>query len=523
MNSARARNIVFLAIVLVYLAYAALYIWRTSFVLCGERYFCLFDDAMISMRYARNLAEGHGLVWNPGGDRVEGFTNPLWVLYMALFHVLPISAAKMSLCIQVSGMVFMVGVLFIVKRMAELLSNGSPWVSAAAAFLTAFYLPVTTWTLQGMEVSALMLVVSLALWQALRGLRSGRFSLGPYLWLGVGTLIRPDGVVLLLALALYLIFADRRNRRAHVVSAVLLLIFFVGLQTAFRWIYYGDVFPNTYYLKMTHYPLLLRWCAGAAGFYQMVFRMNWVLVLVALAAVWIRRNREELALFWVFAAQSAYEIYVGGDAWGWGVVASRYACTVMPFFFILFALAIERLLSWVADTTAAGPPLARWAGPAKGVLLVVGLPSFNAISGPEPLAEYLLVTRPFQVDGNCRRVDFALHLKRITQPGATIAVVYGGAIPYFADRQMIDLLGKSDKKVARETMRQITGLWKYIYFYPGHLKWDYAYSIGELKPDVVAQLWWKPEEAEPYLKADYTARTFGGFTYYVRNGSPNVR
>ena len=22
-------------------------------------------------------------------------------------------------------------------------------------------------------------------------------------------------------------------------------------------------------------------------------------------------------------------------------------------------------------------------------------------------------------------------------------------------------------------------------FYPGHLKWDYAYSIGQLRPDVV--------------------------------------
>src|SRR4051812_33138351 len=38
----------------------------------------LFDDAMISMRYARNLAHGHGLVWNVGESPIEGFSNPLW-------------------------------------------------------------------------------------------------------------------------------------------------------------------------------------------------------------------------------------------------------------------------------------------------------------------------------------------------------------------------------------------------------------------------------------------------------------
>jgi len=40
------------------------------------------DDAFISFRYARNLVAGHGLVWNVG-ERVEGFTNPLWTFAIA--------------------------------------------------------------------------------------------------------------------------------------------------------------------------------------------------------------------------------------------------------------------------------------------------------------------------------------------------------------------------------------------------------------------------------------------------------
>jgi arabinofuranosyltransferase len=41
------------------------------------------DDAYISFRYARNLIEGHGLVFNPG-EKVEGYTNFLWVLIIAM-------------------------------------------------------------------------------------------------------------------------------------------------------------------------------------------------------------------------------------------------------------------------------------------------------------------------------------------------------------------------------------------------------------------------------------------------------
>ena len=45
-----------------YLIYSLLFIYRTSFVVSDTRYFSLFDDEMISMRYAKNFAHGNGLV-----------------------------------------------------------------------------------------------------------------------------------------------------------------------------------------------------------------------------------------------------------------------------------------------------------------------------------------------------------------------------------------------------------------------------------------------------------------------------
>src|SRR5262245_12947084 len=64
--------------------FAAVFITRVAFVAGGETSFSLFDDAMISMRHAANLAEGHGLVCNAGETPVEGYTNLLWTLWMAL-------------------------------------------------------------------------------------------------------------------------------------------------------------------------------------------------------------------------------------------------------------------------------------------------------------------------------------------------------------------------------------------------------------------------------------------------------
>jgi hypothetical protein len=47
------------------IALSILFVAQRWFWVRDEAYFVLFDDAMISMRYARNLVEGHGLVWNP--------------------------------------------------------------------------------------------------------------------------------------------------------------------------------------------------------------------------------------------------------------------------------------------------------------------------------------------------------------------------------------------------------------------------------------------------------------------------
>ncbi len=71
-----------------FILWASKFIYSSSFVAIDhKRYFCLFDDAMISMRYAWNLSHGTGLVWN-SGVYVEGISNLLMTLIMSLVTLL---------------------------------------------------------------------------------------------------------------------------------------------------------------------------------------------------------------------------------------------------------------------------------------------------------------------------------------------------------------------------------------------------------------------------------------------------
>jgi len=63
------------------------------------------DDAAISFAYARNLADGEGLVAQPGGERVEGYSNPLWVLLLSLWEVVGIDGFVSS---KIMGVLFAV-------------------------------------------------------------------------------------------------------------------------------------------------------------------------------------------------------------------------------------------------------------------------------------------------------------------------------------------------------------------------------------------------------------------------------
>jgi hypothetical protein len=512
------------AVVAGFAAYACLFIYRTSFVVGQERYFSLFDDAMISMRYARNLAQGYGLVWNPGGERIEGYTNPLWVLYMAAVHLLPLPASKVSLVVQITAAALLVVNLVLVRRIALRVSNGSEVVAFGGVLLTACYLPLNNWSLQGMEVSLLLPVMSGSILLALQTLRDGKFRALPHLVLGASTLIRPDMAVSLVGLTLYLAMTDTGNRRRHLAWGLTALGGFTLLQTALRIWYFGDLLPNTYYLKLTGYPALLRISRGAFVFAQFVWKFN-VLLFTLPFVMLSNRGRGGKLLLFMMGVQSAYSVYVGGDAWEYWGGSNRYISLAMPGFFVALScslLTLARAIRTPAPPRSTAPTNLPAAFP---LLLFVSAVSVNCIYGPSALKEALLFHAPLHTgpgDENNDEVEEALALRQITTKDATIAVVRAGTIPYFADRPSLDLLGKNDRVIAHEPSRVPTGRLRFIDFRPGHSKFDYGYSIERRAPDVVVQLWNDPQQIEPFLQRFYTSAALNGHCVYLRNASAHV-
>ena len=543
----------FTTLLVLFTAYACAFIYRTSFDVGGIRYFCLFDDAMISMRYAKNLAHGFGMVWNPGGERVEGFTNPLWVLYMALFHLFPISPPRISLLIQISCVGCLLLTLEYVRRIVSLLAPGSKVAKFSSTALVAFYIPLVNWSLQGMEVGLLALLVVMCVWMALRGMESGRVPLQLYVVLGAMTMVRIDtagiGFLLLVCLAV----VDSANRRKHVVLGGSFLVAALVIQTAARWAYFGEIFPNTYYLKMTGFSLVHRLQRGGGTFLDFASGMTWIVFLLPFTVLLLRRDVKILMLAILFIAQCGYSVFVGGDAWEWWGGSNRYISIAMPLFFVLFGCALGSLKSAWEKLAPRKPRLMRVASGAI-VCLVIMFSYFrlNNVKGAVQLsdwmsaanrlvstagggrpgvsmaeisdmASWLLVPMPLEYFENSRMVRASVLVDSITAPGAVVAVTLAGTLPYFSNRSFVDLLGKNDKRIAKMEGRTITDPGGRVSYTPGHSKWDYSYSIGFLKPDVVAQLWEKADEARPYLEAEYQAAGIEDRTWYLRRGSPHVR
>jgi hypothetical protein len=529
LNAARTDRTLFTLVLAAFLVYTALFIYRTSFVVAGARYFSLFDDAMVSMRYARNLAHGYGLVWNPGGARVEGFTNPLWVLDMAIVHLLPIPWSKTSLVIQTTAAILLALNLYYVRRIALAISNGSRSVAWGAIALTASYLPINMWSLQGMEVSVLVPLTTICVWLAIQCLDTGTFQPRLYVLLGIGTWIRPDMAVPFVAVLSFMLMADPRHRHRHLAWGVIVLAIACAAQTMLRLWYYGDVLPNTFYLKMTGVPVTVRVSRGLYVLLQFVWKAN--PLLFALPGVLaLRRDRRVWALWWVLIGQMAYSVYVGGDAWEYWGGSNRYICIAMPGFFILLSYALRELTSAIIDVVRTGrPPIVSAPQRAStwtfALIVAYAIVSVNSIHGPGALAEALLI-RPTLNAGpggeNQRDVEHALLLRDATTPQATLAVVRAGTIPYFADRYTIDLLGKNDKYVARGAVHMPSAAMRFMEFRPGHMKTDLAYSIGRLRPDVIVQLRKRTDEAKPFMGDDYEDRFLNGDCVHLRRGSPHV-
>lgn len=515
----RGDRLVLAALLAAALAYGGWFIERTSFTVGGARWCVIFDDALISMAYARNLVEGHGLAWAREGPPVEGFTTPLWVFAMVPAELLPVARPLRPLAVQILSLGLLAFHLLLVRRLVRRWFSpggaGSWW---PAVLLTAGYYPLVYWALMGMETALQALLAGAAVHLAYEIVEEGRdraVALGAVLALAY--LARMDMLLVAAGVVGWIAVhggVRRSERRSWLVGAAIVVAAAGGWQL-FRLLYFGDPLPNTYYLKLTGVPLDVRLGRGLA-MYGAFLRANAAALVLLGAAIAprLRERRFQLPVL-LFVLASAYSVWVGGDAWDQNelIRANRFVAFLVPLLFVLFNGGLNR---WRAARTTRRP--AALAAGATLALLVLANGLWLAPNAGIQRRAVTFADRPMMVGSHAQMIERLLALERKVAPGARVATFWAGIPGYFSDYRLVDMYGYSDRHVARLPANLPAGAEGARAYTPGHVKWSYLYVLRERLPDAFFQAWYITPPRGPALLESHGYVLDGDF--WVRAGSP---
>jgi hypothetical protein len=409
----------------------------------------LCDDAFISFRYAWNWVEHGEIVFNLG-ERVEGYTNFLWVALMAGGLAAGIDPTVWS---RLLGIAFgVLGILVLVRFIVR--REGGGFAAANVAALLLVLSPAyAAWATGGLETQLFTLLVTLG-WTRYLEETSGetpRRALSGILF-GLATLTRPEGLIFMAATLLHRTavawFDERRVRPTRWEWG-----WFGGFllpvipHEIWRWTYYGWPLPNTYYVKVGAEGL---WRSGAH--YLRVWATDhsvWLLpIAFAFIPGWIRggprRGRSLLVLYAVLLI--AHVVRVGGDF----MELHRYFVPILPGLALLSALGLRG----IAVRLSRSDPRA-WG---TAVLFLAYLSAL----GIRAVQVERRVDVPYSKRGidSIRQLDIIAHvwsqvgrwLAENKPPDTSIAVNAAGAIPYYSRLTTLDVLGLNDAYIAHEVI-----------------------------------------------------------------------
>ena len=450
------------------------------------QYNFITDDAYISFAYARNFAEHGELVFNEG-QFVEGYTNFLWTLLLGVGMLVD---APPELIAKILGGIFGVVTLIVTSwTVNRALGRKSAW-SAVPALLLAGSSGFACWTSGGLETQLFTMLIALALdgivtAEDVAG-EGALFRAG--IALALAAMTRPEGMLVAAVFAIVRIVCNLVARRGIVgeteVFSSIIFVLIWAPWFAWRYWYYGWLFPNTYYVKASG-----KW--AAAGMSQEMWKQGtyyvwtwltqtklfYALPLAGIGMIAARPRTPRFALGLASALLAAvylpYAISVGGDFMG----LHRF---IMPMF-VIAAIAVTLGLEWLVARLpqAAHKPAA--------VAVVV------AVLGAYGYFQWQLTRQSLKWGNfaNDRGIDTPAFLIAYTQDRATIgkamekcflptdfSIVGGaGAQPYYARMRSIDVFGLVSARIAHEEPR--------IRARPGHTKFASDKLLAEYDPTFV--------------------------------------
>ena len=433
--------------VLLGLAVLAVYAWNVS-----EHWF-VGDDAFISFRYAQNLMAGHGLVWNPG-ERVEGYTNFLWVLLMAAGMRLGVAPELLSCLLGVASGLGILGTLAAFSARGLGWRHPLIWLAPLALSISRSF---TAWSTGGLETQ----FFSLLLWLGFLVYLAERERARPVpvvssLLFAVATLTRPEGGLFTAVAGVFFLAEVGLGRRRFRSLLIWTLPWFaiVGSHFLWRYAYYGFWLPNTFTAKVPGV-----WLEQGLKYFQTFqddYRMLWFLPLALLPLVAWRSFVHGLFAA-VLASYAAYVLGVGGDKFEF-----RFLVVVFPYLYWLLAEGVRVIASRPAPRAwqTAGRQTV-----AVGLALALLGTTYTGSRNPDArLRRHYIEPVHRTRDYALRRAEEGKFLRKLIDAGLlpddlVLCVGGAGAVPYYTSWPTVDYRGLSDVLIARTpvTERSVIG------------------------------------------------------------------
>lgn len=525
--------------ILTFLSFIYIYIYNTSFVYKGIRYFALFDDSMIPMRYAKNFAAGNGWVYNVG-EYIEGYTDFLWAFYMYLIHLLPIHTSKLPLLVTLTNLLFLICHIYITKKTISILlnkyniekyvNNDLIWIFSIV-FIGFFY-ALIFWSLLGLEVGVICLIISYIQYIILKyKVNDIKLITNLSILSSILFLLRMDNIIYVGAIYIYLFFFEGKKWKFFIFPIVSILISIIGL-TLFRFIYYEELLPNTFYLKVAIETKDRIFYGFKSIMDTLKESMGVICIIIIFSIILLKTTIKEIYLSIIILSVSIlYTIYIGGDAWESAPYPNRFLTVgisiYMPilFFSIIYlgySLKGRNIITTILIIILAfigmyflflykSSSLNLYFGKyGKSSLIIIGIClisivglliikkvsyKFNVIISciglfvlsytHLNLKSYLNVFWYGVTDIELTKAQslLGLYIKDNSRKDIKLGVIFAGALPYYCDRYCTDLFGKCERKIAKGPRRYETP------YKSGHMKWDLIYSDSIYHPDIMLNIW----------------------------------
>jgi arabinofuranosyltransferase len=412
----------------------------TARLLPGPR---TIDDAYITFRYARNLLQGNGPVFNPG-QAVLGTTTPLYMGLLAA-AALPVGGAGApfpEIAWVLNALADALTCLLLIRIGYRLRSPGAGW---AAAALWAVSPMSVTFAVGGLETSFYILLLVSVLYFRLKGNIIAVSVLS-----GLAFLTRPDALILLVLVWGELVFSALRQRgfRAGiwtVLRAVLPFLLIAGAWSVFAFLYYGNVLPHSLLAKTVAYHLdfgagMVRLIQhyGTPFFEHLTFGTAALIVTfplyLFLTILGIRRAEKMtpgagagLAYPWLY-----FFIFSAVNP----LIFRWYLAPPLPFLFLTIFLGLAAVLEGArAGRERAGKIIfAALAACAFGLSLRDWRPAADhGPARPAPEMAFIRLELEYRVVAEALRAQI--------QPGDVVAAGDVGVLGYYLDAKILDTVG----------------------------------------------------------------------------------